>query len=260
MPLSRERERLLRRIATRKGREKEGVVLVEGPRAMATALDAGARFSFALAEEGVDPPEFLARLGQAGVEVVPVPASAFRELTDAETPQGVAGIAREPRPDLPEPHPPGPSSCLILDRVQDPGNAGTLIRAAAAFGVGRVLALDGTVDLWNPKAVRASAGLAFRVPVHRVPWTEAAGWLTASGFELLVADAGGRDVRGWAARGNAPERWALLVGNEGAGPRPEALAGASASLAIPLAPEVDSINVAMAGTVLLWALGPGASS
>jgi RNA methyltransferase, TrmH family len=260
MPLSRERERLLRRIATRKGREKEGVVLVEGPRAMATALDAGARFSFALVDEGVDSPEVLGRLGQAGVEVVPVPTATFRELTDVETPQGAAGVAREPRPDLPDPHPPGPSSCLILDRVQDPGNAGTLLRVAAAFGVGRVLALDGTVDVWNPKAVRASAGLAFRIPVHRVPWDEAARWLSASSFELLVADADGRDVRRWAVGGHPPERWALLVGNEGAGPRPEAFATASASLAIPLAPGVDSINVAMAGTVLLWALGPGASS
>jgi RNA methyltransferase, TrmH family len=263
MPLSRERERLLRRIATRKGREKEGVVLVEGPRGVSTALDAGAGFSFVLVEEGEcagQHLELLRRMEEAGVEVVSVPSHSFRDLVDTETPQGVAGVVREPRPELPDPHPPGPSSCLVLDRVQDPGNAGTLIRAAAAFGVDRVLALDGTVDVWNPKAVRASAGLAFRIPVHRVAWDEVAAWLSASGFDLLVADAGGRDVRGWAVGGHTPERWALLVGNEGAGPRPEAFAAAAASLAVPLAQGVDSINVAMAGTVLLWALGPGASS
>lgn len=268
MPLSRERERLLRRIATRKGREREGVVLVEGPRALSTALEAGARFVFALVEEGSAADgrdedrnaRVLGGLDESGVEVVSVSPDRFREFSDAETPQGIAGLAEEPRGALPDPHPEGPSSCLVLDRVQDPGNAGTLIRAAAAFGVGRVLALDGTVDVWNPKAVRASAGLAFRVPVHRLPWDEALRWLRRSDFELLVAEAGGSDVRDRAARAGIPDRWALLVGNEGAGPRPEALTAASASLAIPLAPKVDSLNVAMAGTVLLWALGPGAAS
>lgn len=258
MPLTRARERLLRRIATRRGREKEGIVLVEGPRALATALAAGAEFDFVMLLEGAPLPEGLASLlVPRGVDVVELSPAELREHSRTESPQGVAAVAREPRVPLPAPEKATGSTCLVLDGVQDPGNAGTLIRAAAAFGTGRVLALDGTVDVWNPKAVRASAGTAFHLPVHRLPWEEAVAWLDAAGIPLLVGDAGGRDVRAWSDRAPEPSGWALLVGNEAAGPRAAAAARASASLAIPLASGVDSLNVAMAGTVLLWALGPG---
>jgi len=260
MPLSRERVRLLRRISTRKGREKEAVVLVEGPRALGTAVSAGARLEFVLVEEGSTGPwreGLLGPLVARGLEAIELPPREFRELSDAETPQGIAAVAREPRPPLPEPGEQGPAGCLVLDRVRDPGNAGTLVRAAAAFGVGRVLALDGTVDIWNPKAVRASAGLAFHLPIHRVAWAEAGAWFEEAGVSLLVADAGGVDLSAWIRGGKLPDRWALLIGNEAEGAREEARAAAEASLAIPLAPGVDSLNAAMAGTVLLWALGPG---
>ena len=261
--LSRERERLLRRISTRRGREKEGVVLVEGPRALGVALDAGARFSFVVIQEGDVGSEAEALLARFSgelppeVPVVRIPAREFRAHSDTDTPQGIAAVVREPRAQLP----PSPDShvggILILDRIQDPGNAGTLIRAAAAFGLERVVALDGTVDVWNPKVVRASTGLAFRMPLHQVGWDEVAGWLDRTGTALLVADAGGADVRAWLAADAPPARWALAVGNEAGGPRQEVLARAGAVLSIPLAPGVESLNAAMAGTVLLWALGPG---
>ncbi len=136
---------------------------------------------------------------------------------------------------------------------------GTLLRAAAAFGAPGVVVLDGNVDPWNPKVVRASAGEAFRLPVVRTDWAAFDRWRRGLGVALRVADAGGLDVRRFATldRG-APRHHALLIGNEGAGPRPEALAAADTVLALPLAAGVESLNAAMAGSVLLWALGPGA--
>jgi len=264
--LSRARERLLRRIGSRKGREAEGVVRLEGPRAVAAALDLGAEFVFVLLEEDVDltsAPDLPGRLERAGVQVETLPRESFREWAETGSPQGVLGVAREPRPPLPPPlSAPGGSegrSVLLLDGVQDPGNVGTLIRSAAALGAERVIALDGTADPWGNKAVRASAGLAFGVPVHVVSWPEVEAWLSESGLVLLVADREGEDVRAWLTRGALPpgRGWALLMGNEGSGPRPGTLQAADARIAIPLPPIVESLNVAMAGTLLLWALGPG---
>jgi TrmH family RNA methyltransferase len=188
-----------------------------------------------------------------------VPAALFRELSQTEAPQGILGVAAEPRTALPPPASAGSERCLVLDAVQDPGNVGTLVRTAAALGVTRVVALDGTTDPWGAKAVRASAGLVFALPVHVVSWAEASAWIASVAVPLLVASAGGDDLRAGApsAASGPGSGWALLLGNEGQGARPEAAAAASARLAIPMVGGVESLNVATAGAILLWALGPG---
>jgi RNA methyltransferase, TrmH family len=265
--VSQGRRRQLARLGARKSREREGLVLVEGPRAVRTALEAGVPFRYAVTTpEG---PEAERRaLAEAGVELLEVTASQFLELAHTDTPQGILAVVDEPRPGLDALAPaarPGGSPLLVLDRVQDPGNVGTLVRAAAALGAPGVVALDGTVDPWNPKVVRASAGEAFRIPLVRADWDAFEAWRRASGCRLWVADAGGADARRFAASLSAEGAStpsfpaALLVGNEGSGPRSEALTAADAVLALPLASGVDSLNAAMAGTLLLWILGPGAA-
>src|SRR5207302_3752992 len=109
-----------------------------------------------------------------------------------EAPQGILLVCAEP-PEGGDGLAPGP--LLALDGVQDPGNLGTLVRAAAAFGIGSVLVLDGTVDPYNAKAVRAAAGALFRTHVRRARWDDVAGELAARG-PLLVAEMGGRDAEG----------------------------------------------------------------
>ncbi len=246
---------------------------MEGPRALGAALDHGAHLSFALRTAGLNPSGqggIEARLEAAGVELLTVDPGTFAELGDTDTPQGILGLALEPEAHLPfgpEADPQRPDApaaearILILDRIQDPGNAGALIRVAAALGADGVVVLDGTVDPWNPKAVRASAGLVFRLPPVRLPWDRARGWLERAGLPLLVAHPAGSDVRAWLSRergaSGVDRGWALLLGNEGAGPRPEARREAHAELAVPLPPGVDSLNVATAGAILLWALGSG---
>ncbi|MSR22871.1 MAG: RNA methyltransferase [Gemmatimonadetes bacterium] len=261
LTLTRSRERFLRRISTRKGREAEAVVLIEGPRALESAFDHGAELLFAVqmaGPVGQASSGLVERLTAHGIEVVDVPAPTFRELASTDTPQGILALAREPKVDLP---PGGPTTdrprILVLDGVQEPGNVGTLVRTAAALQLERVLALDGTADPWSAKAVRASAGLAFALPLHTLSWRAAHRWLEAAGVPLLVADARGEDVRAWlsGAPPEGPRAWALLLGNEGAGPRPESLKEARARLAIPVGPGVESMNVASAGAILMWALG-----
>jgi len=282
--LSQARERLLARLRTRKGRTREGLVLVEGPRALAAALSAGARVRFVVMEAGVHPTESLSSLlSDASPEVVQVGVGAMAGLADTESPQGILAVVEEPVHPLPMASrtadgPPPPRRILVLDALQDPGNAGTLIRTAVAFGVDSVVALDGTVDPWNPKTVRAAAGEAFRVPIHRMGCEDFLEWHKAARFTLVVADADGQDVRHLPTpRQRVPPAspegttrdvsdaippdahqppWALVVGNEGAGPRSILRGAADRVLALPLAAGVESLNAAVAGAVLLWELGP----
>jgi TrmH family RNA methyltransferase len=139
---------------------------------------------------------------------------------------------------------------LVLDGIQDPGNFGTLVRAADAFRTAAVIALPGTVDAWNPKAVRAAAGSSFRVPILSLEDEQALEWLERAGFTVLVADADGTAVDLL----TPPERAALVVGNEGAGVRALWRAAADAIVAVPTPGPVESLNVALASGILLYAL------
>jgi len=151
--------------------------------------------------------------------------------------------------------------------------------------VASVVALDGTADPWGPRAIRASAGAVFSLPVHSTRWESFADWLDRFGVRLFIADGAGMDVRAWlkggtqagtgeggvgetgvedAGAGEAGHPvaslgspWALLVGSEGAGARMEAREKAEECLAIPVTRGVESLNVAAAAAILLWALGEG---
>jgi RNA methyltransferase, TrmH family len=137
---------------------------------------------------------------------------------------------------------------LLLDAVQDPGNLGTLVRTAEALGVAAVVALPGTVDPWNAKAVRSAAGSLFRVPVLPATWKEARARLAGSGYRLLAAEVGGAPVA--AVHG----RVGLVVGNEGAGLSAAVRAGVDGRVGIPLQGRAESLNVAAAAAILLYEL------
>ncbi|MBT4186061.1 MAG: RNA methyltransferase, partial [Gemmatimonadales bacterium] len=123
-------------------------------------------------------------------------------------------------------------------------------RAARGFAVDGVIALDGTVDVWSAKAVRASAGAVFTMPVVHARWEEVLPALSEEGVPVLVADSAGRSVREWRER----QRFALAVGNEGAGVRPEILEAAAGVVSVPMPGATESLNVGMAGAVLLFEL------
>ncbi len=238
-----------RALARRKGRDAEGLALAEGPRLLRELLDSGLRLRQVLStdEEAADPETapLLDRARSAGVPIETVSEGLLVELADTVRPQGVLTVFEVPRydwSDLPD------GDLLVFDGVQDPGNLGTLLRTAEALGVGGAVALEGTVDPWNPKAVRASAGSVFRMPVVRAGRPEAVRELGSEDRPLWAADAGGEPLpRG----GPLPERVALVLGNEGAGVSRELLEAAERRVAIPLADEVESLNVAVAAALLM---------
>ncbi len=252
MGLSQERRKLIGRLRARKTRVREGLVLVEGVRAVGEVLDCGTpvRFGVAAARLSVAPEgdALLHRLSAAGTDMVLLSDQELAEISDTERHQGVMLVVAQPVSELEDvargPH------CLVLDGVQDPGNVGTLIRAAVAFSIDGVIALDGTVDPWSPKAVRASAGAVFRIPVVGAAWPDAERMLRDSGLPILVADAGGASVRGCVHRGT----FALVLGNEGAGVREAVRMMASGTVSVPMSGPAESLNVGMAGSVLLFEL------
>jgi TrmH family RNA methyltransferase len=126
---------------------------------------------------------------------------------------------------------------------------GTLVRAAAAFGLSGVIALEGTADLYNPKAVRASAGGVFRIPLVRESWVATGDWLIAHDVRLLVAHPSGDDV----ARTTVTSPWALVVGGEARGVRSD-ISDSGQLVGIPMPGGSESLNAAVAGSILLYVI------
>jgi TrmH family RNA methyltransferase len=138
---------------------------------------------------------------------------------------------------------------LALAGVQDPGNVGTLLRSAEAFGAAGVLLLEGTVSAWNPKAVRAAAGSIFRLPAVKTKFEEALPKLREQGVKL---------VAGSSHKGKPLTREALLgavcivIGNEGAGVPRAVMDEVDEVVLIPHSPKVESLNAAVAGAVMMY--------
>ena len=252
--LSKSRRQLIKRLNTRKGRPREGLVLVEGVCSAAEALAAGADIHFWVQSPrslGTEAGRALAStLVAQGLDAEKVDDSDLGELSATEHPQGILCVCTEPGLDLGQLGDRGPSRLLLLDGLQDPGNLGTLIRAARAFGVDAVIVLDCSVDPWNPKAVRAAAGAGFHTPIARAPWAEAKPWLEEQGIEILAADPAGDDVRSF----RPGDSWALAVGNEGAGLRAEIVSASTKSIGIPMPGSAESLNAGVAGSILLYSL------
>ena len=252
--LSKNKRQLIERLKTRKGRPREGLVLVEGVRASAEVLAAGADIRFVVRSPRLLDTEagrtLASTLAGRGAEAVEVDDADLADLSDTEHPQGVLCVCAEPGLDLAQLRTRTPATVLLLDGLQDPGNLGTLIRAARAFGVDAVIVLDGSVDPWNPKAVRAAAGASFHTPIARASWAEARPWLEEQHIEILAADTAGDDVRSFQVRGS----WALAVGNEGAGVRADIAAASTKHVAIPMPGKAESLNAGVAGSILLYSL------
>jgi TrmH family RNA methyltransferase len=224
------------------------MTLVEGPNVVRDALEAGAMMHEALYTEAAAADPAVESLVDAlrlhGVTVELVSDAELAEFADTVTPQGLLVTAGIPRRSLDEV---SSSRVVVLDAVQDPGNVGTLIRAAEALGAGAVVLLPGTADAWSPKVVRAAAGASFRVPIVETTATELGDWCRGHGVPLLAAAVGGEP----ALRSAGPRDAALVLGNEAAGVSDAVLAAADGVVGVPQRGHTDSLNVAMAGAILM---------
>ncbi len=261
---------LARDLTRRKARERHGLFVAEGVRAVEAALAAGvdARGALVAPALAATPRGAALRAALAAhhVETFDVDAATFAGAADTDTPQGVLLIAARPAASHDalglDALAAGARTAdvarefrlLVLDAVQDPGNAGTLVRTAAALGAAGVVALPGTGDLWSAKAVRAGMGAHYALPVLHASLEALAAVLDASDVALWGADGAGPSVD--AAAAGAPARLAIAVGNEGAGLGDAVRARADALVSVPTTGSVESLNAAVAGSILLYALRP----
>lgn len=269
-----DRVRATAHLSTAAGRRKAGSFMVEGPQAVREAVRAHAASRAVLQDVFITPEraEREPELAQAsGVHTHFVTEEVLAALADTVAPQGVVARCALPTTTLADVVRPGAKLLAVLASVQDPGNAGTILRAADAAGADGVIALSGTVDLYSPKVVRSTVGSLFHLPaVTGVSLDELVAALTAAGITPLAADGyGDQDLDvlqddaaarrfGQTAKG-AAKRVALgassawLFGNEGAGLSEPEKEACRARVAIPLYGPAESLNVGTAATLCLYA-------
>ena len=225
-----------------------GMVAIEGDHLLEEALRSGMVLKTVFVSERREVPKIVPR----GVEVVRLTEEVFGSVVETQSPQGVAALLVPPVFVIDDVMRGGKTAPLILIAVglQDPGNLGTLVRSAEAFGATGVLTTPGTVSAWNQKAVRASVGSVFRVPVVTVNASEVEG-LKKRGVKLIAA-VGVNDAGVVAAQEmDFTGACSVMIGNEGSGLAAEWLAMCDARVTIPCPGPVESLNAAVAGSLLL---------
>lgn len=245
--------RSLRGLHLRKHREEAGRFLIEGLRLVETALAAGAPVEQVLHAPalGTDArgAALLERARAHGVRLQVVTDAVMAALSDLEAPQPVAAVVRRVDPS-PESVLSAGARLLVVDRAQDPGNLGTMIRVADAAGASAVVTLPGTVDLYNPKTVRATMGSLFHLPVAQVESGEAfREVLRARGVRIIAADPAGDTVY---TRADYAPPVAIVVGQEAHGIDARWRAAADVTVRIPLLGRAESLNAAVAAALLLY--------
>jgi len=224
-----------------------GMVAIEGDHLLEEALRSGMVLKTVFVSERREVPKIVPR----GVEVLRLTEDLFGSVVETQSPQGVAALMVPPVFVLDDVI--GKVSPLILVAVglQDPGNLGTLVRSAEAFAATGVLTTPGTVSAWNQKALRASVGSVFRVPVVGVTASEIEE-LKRRGVKLIASV--GADGAGVVAAQEMDFMMgcAVMIGNEGAGLAAEWMEMSDARVTIPCPGEVESLNAAVAGSLLLY--------
>jgi TrmH family RNA methyltransferase len=220
-----------------------GLIAIEGDNLLQEALSAGMVLkSVFISERRAIPDEV-----PGSVEVLRLANDVFRSCVETQTPQGIAALLVPPVGNVEKMLKSTPL-ILIAAGLQDPGNLGTLIRSAVAFGATGVLTTPGSVSPWNQKCVRASAGSVFRIPLAQAGPQEIA-ILQANNIRFLAAMP---DNAIPMHQADLKSPVALLIGNEGQGLTEEFLAIASQHITIPTPGKVESLNAAIAGSLLLY--------
>jgi TrmH family RNA methyltransferase len=228
-------------------RLSDGLIAIEGEHLLEEALRSGITPKTVFLSERRESPRVLPRM----TEIVRLTEDVFASAVETPSPQGVAALLAPPPQRLSEMFDQASPLIVIAAGLQDPGNLGTLIRSAEAFGAAGVLTTAGTVSPWNQKALRASVGSVFRVPVIAVDKADLER-VQEHGVRLLAAVGAEGDQVVPAHSVDLTQACAIMIGNEGAGLAPEWIALAASRITIPCPGPVESLNAAVAGSLLLY--------
>jgi TrmH family RNA methyltransferase len=248
------RVRAVAKLAKRSARAETGLFLVEGPQSVSEALAFHPEnlVELFVSANVADRYSHLVRAAaEAGVPVETVTDAVLEAMADTVTPQGVIATCRQLPTTIADLLARKPKLVAILEEVRDPGNAGTIIRAADAVGADGVIFTGNSVDAYNPKVVRSTTGSIFHVPVAQNGTLDAAlDAVRAAGLQVLAADVKGADLP--RVRDVLAEPTAWVFGNEAHGLPDEQLRLADRVVKLPIYGRAESLNLATAASVCLY--------
>lgn len=240
--------KFIKSLTTKKGRTESGCYSVEGIKSVGEAIASGERLRLVAVNEALTEKcaEALREAQKRGIDIYAVSDKLFAAMCDTKTPEGIMCVVEMRRDNA--------AVCdgmyLYCDGVADPGNAGTLIRCADAAGAGGVVFSAGSVDIYNPKTVRATMGSLFHMPVYTDRDGKFADKMKKLGYRViagaLTSDA--KDYR----QVQYPKNTVIVVGNEANGISEEVLAKSDETVIIPISGKAESLNAAVAGSILMY--------
>lgn len=249
-----EKIKKIKKLHTRRGRDQQKLILIEGENLITEALKAGLVFDSVMYREDSYSKytDYWPELQNSNLATYLLPKTLFNSVVGTSSPQGIAATVRPPRTcysydELNISNDTG--FYLILDGVQDPGNLGTIVRSAEASGVAAIFLGQGTVDLFNDKVIRAAAGSLFRIPFLQADAQEVITVLQRQHVTVLsTAVSGGQSLFKY----SFPRKAAIILGNEANGVSRVLASMSDVKLSIPMVNKVESLNVAVTAAVVLY--------
>ncbi len=225
-------------LSSKKAREEAGLFVSDGTKLLAEAVKWYPGLDTVILSDGVE------AVVPDHVRLIRVPGDVMESISPMSTPQGALFLCRLPEKKAFVPQ----AGMLILDGIQDPGNLGTILRTADALEIPVVL-LEGCADPYSHKVVRSSMGAVFRTEVVQSTWAEVSAACTGAGIPIGVTALSDRAKD---LRQTDLKAMAVVIGSEGQGVRREILNAADAELIIPMNPKCESLNAAVAATIVMW--------
>ncbi|NBK48294.1 RNA methyltransferase [Staphylococcus delphini] len=230
------------KLKKKKERDKQGLAILEGFHLIEEAVQSQIKVTQLFM---IEPSRVPTELIEAAEEVYEITQKVAETLSGTVTPQGIFAIIEKPQVDGTE-----AKQVLILDRIQDPGNLGTMIRTADAAGLDLIVMTKGTADVYQDKVLRASQGSVFHIPIQYVD--DMSAWM--SSFEGPIYGTALQDATTYHQVASQQDTFALILGNEGEGVATDLLAHTTQNLIIPIYGQAESLNVAVAAGILMFYL------
>jgi TrmH family RNA methyltransferase len=229
-----------------KERREANAFVIEGVRLIEEAFKAGWKFKFAFYSDGLSErgQDLVNILTANRIDIEEVSGDLLQKVSETETPQGLLAVLEFSQLPIAD----SLNFVLIPDQIRDPGNLGTLLRTAAATGVQAVFIPPNTTDPFAPKVLRAGMGAHFRLPVSELAWEEIERMSKSANLQIYLADMHGKSC--WETDLRQPV--ALIIGNEAEGASTEAQRFAIQKVSIPMHGSIESLNAAVAGSVLMF--------
>lgn len=242
---SNDKIKYIKKLARKREREKAGEFVIEGTRAVTDAINNGAEISFVILREASSP-AFDPAVPQFSTD-----GKTFAEITDTESPQDMLAVAKARPASVSQIVNDDRETVVLCDRVQDPGNIGTIIRTADAVGNAAVILSSGCADLYNPKVIRSTMSSVFNIPVAKdADLREVIALLSARGFKIICGALSPASVDLYDA--DFSGKCAVIIGNEGSGVSQELISLCDIAVKIPMRGKAESLNASVSAGILMY--------